>query len=381
MRKIKNLISTPKRTIISFTIVTATLSVVGAGTTLGIRVATKSNSIGSSSAEQIALVDVGTEVAAARLQETEFSYEDGQFVYEVEFYTDLDEYEYIIAADSGDILWKEWDLFDTAEAAAVSMITATSSTIGTTEKTTITTTAVTTTEENSTTTVSTSAVAQISLDDAKVIVLADAGVTSSDVSFTKEKLDREKGIWYYDLEFYTTDTEYDYEVNAETGEIESKEIDTLYSSSDSSTTNVTVELDTAKNTVLKDAGVSNSNVTFTKEKLDREKGTWYYDLEFYTTDTEYDYEVNAETGEIIGKEVEYILSNNGDDYIGIDAAKEIVLKNADISANDVIFTKAKLEKEDGIVVYEIEFIIDTVEYENTVQASDGTILEYDIDHI
>ncbi|MCD7959649.1 MAG: PepSY domain-containing protein, partial [Ruminococcus sp.] len=180
---------------------------------------------------------------------------------------------------------------------------------------------------------------------------------------------------------YTTDTEYDYEVNAETGEIESKEIDTLYSSSDSSTTNVTVELDTAKNTVLKDAGVSNSNVTFTKEKLDREKGTWYYDLEFYTTDTEYDYEVNAETGEIIGKEVEYILSNNGDDYIGIDAAKEIVLKNADISANDVIFTKAKLEKEDGIVVYEIEFIIDTVEYENIVQASDGTILEYDIDHI
>ena len=390
MRKMKNLFSTPKRTVISIAVMAAALGVVGAGTALGVRIAARSNSIGSASAEQIALADAGAEVAEARFQETEFSYEDGQFVYEVEFFTDLGEYEYTIAADDGDILWREWDLNDTAQAAAASISSTTVTAItDAAEETTATTT--TTAAENittATTTVAaensaaatTTAAAQISLDDAKTIALADADVANSDVTFTKEKLDRENGTWYYDLEFYTTDTEYDYEINAETGEIDSKEIDALRSSANSSSTNVAVELETAKNTALKDADVSNSDVTFTKEKLDRENGTWYYDLEFYSTDTEYDYEINAETGEISNKKVKSILNEStGGDYIGIDAAKEIALNDVGISADDVTFTKAKLEKEDGVAVYEIEFISGTTEYDYTIQAADGAILEYDID--
>lgn len=43
------------------------------------------------------------------------------------------------------------------------------------------------------------------------------------------------------------------------------------------------------------------------------------------------------------------------------------------------FSKAKLERDDGITVYEIEFYKDGVEYDYTINASNGNILEFDAD--
>ena len=40
-------------------------------------------------------------------------------------------------------------------------------------------------------------------------------------------------------------------------------------------------------------------LTFTKAKLTTEDGIKVYDVEFRTTDTEYEYEINAKTGKII----------------------------------------------------------------------------------
>lgn len=324
MRNIKTLFSTPKRTAISITVIVAFFAAAGASATLCIRAAAKSNSIGRAAAEQIALADVGAEVAAARFQETEFSYEDGQFVYEVEFYTDLGEYEYTIAATDGDILWREWDLNDTS-GSVTSIAETTTAVIDAAEEITVTTTAAVTANETTVTT-------------------AETTVTANKTTVTT----------------------------------------TSVAANNTTTTTAAaaqISLDDAKAIVLADAGVSNSDVTFTKEKLDREKGTWYYDLEFYTADTEYDYEVYVETGKIVSKDVKSILSDDtSSDFIGIDAAKEIALKDAGVSADLVTFTKAKLEKDDGISAYEITFLSGTVEYEYTIKAADGTILEYDIDH-
>lgn len=143
----------------------------------------------------------------------------------------------------------------------------------------------------------------------------------------------------------------------------------------------TISVETAKEKALADAGVSASAATFTKAKLDYDDGISVYDIEFYISGYEYDYEINAKTGAVRSKDIEAIGTasqpqNGGTaSYIGIEKAKSIALTHAGVS--DVTYTKAKMDRDDGQVVYEIEFRKDGMEYDYTIRATDGFILEYD----
>jgi len=66
-------------------------------------------------------------------------------------------------------------------------------------------------------------------------------------------------------------------------------------------------------------------------------------------------------------------------FIGEEKAKDIALEKAGISASDVIFKKTKLEKDDGIYQYEIEFRSGLTKYEADISATDGKILSWDTD--
>lgn len=114
-------------------------------------------------------------------------------------------------------------------------------------------------------------------------------------------------------------------------------------------------MDEAKKIALKDAGVNAKDATFTKTELDRDDGVWSYELDFYTDSAEYDYEVHAETGDIRSKESE-LFGNQGqtsqEGSITLDEAKSIAAKHAGFSVNDVSFSKAKLETDDGVTAYE-----------------------------
>ena len=65
--------------------------------------------------------------------------------------------------------------------------------------------------------------------------------------------------------------------------------------------------------------------------------------------------------------------------IGIDKAKQIAVSHAGIALSEAAFQKAKLEKDNGRTEYEIEFYHEGIEYDYTVDAASGKILEYDID--
>lgn len=73
-----------KKTTIT-TAVIAGAAVIIYGSLLGITHTIKNNSIGEAKAEQIAFSDSGTAISEARFRKTDFDFEDGQFVYEVEF--------------------------------------------------------------------------------------------------------------------------------------------------------------------------------------------------------------------------------------------------------------------------------------------------------
>lgn len=118
-------------------------------------------------------------------------------------------------------------------------------------------------------------------------------------------------------------------------------------------------------------------------------GFLVYDVEFYSGSTEYDYEINAQTGAIhsVDWDVENFSvpnggnagGNNSGASISADRAKQIALEHAGLSANSVPYIKAELDYEHGRLVYEIEFREGWMEYDYEIDANSGAVLKYEKD--
>lgn len=136
----------------------------------------------------------------------------------------------------------------------------------------------------------------------------------------------------------------------------------------------------AKEAALKHAGLTSQEVTFIKEELDYDDGITEYEIEFVTSTTKYEYEINAADGAVLGSSqepVEQIPENlQGQGVVSVDEAKEALLNHAGFQLEQVAFTKVELEQDDGVVEYEIEFYADGKEYSGKVNASTGAIMKY-----
>lgn len=148
-----------------------------------------------------------------------------------------------------------------------------------------------------------------------------------------------------------------------------------------------ISLDEAKQTALADAGAAADAVTFTKEKLDYDDGLSVYEIEFYTSTRAYEYEIDAATGVIISRSEETHHNNNGHSSHSVnehsvwdsEAVKAIAADHAGVSVEEVQFTKVKQDTEDGLAVFEVEFTKDGKEYEYTIDAATGAVLEFEVD--
>ena len=111
----------------------------------------------------------------------------------------------------------------------------------------------------------------------------------------------------YDVEFYAGNTEYDYEIDAATGEILSRDRDAenIDASAMNQTNTDVISESKAKQAALKHAGVKESEVTGLKVELDQDNGVYEYEVEFHVGTQEYSYEINAANGEIISYETDY----------------------------------------------------------------------------
>lgn len=67
------------------------------------------------------------------------------------------------------------------------------------------------------------------------------------------------------------------------------------------------------------------------------------------------------------------------DFIGEQKARDIALERAGITADDVIFNRIELERDDGIWKYEVEFRKENTEYDIDIKADDGAIISYETD--
>jgi uncharacterized membrane protein YkoI len=147
---------------------------------------------------------------------------------------------------------------------------------------------------------------KLTMEQAKEIALKHANLTSDEVSFIKVETDLDNGVEKYDIEFYYENKEYDYEINASDGQIIKYDYDVeSYNISEEQAANgesseITVEQ--AKEIALNHANLTSNQVTFVKNELDFDNGVKKYDIEFYYENKEYDYEIDANTGEILSYE-------------------------------------------------------------------------------
>ena len=270
---------------------------------------------------------------------------------------------------------------------------------------------------------------QIGAEAAKQIALAHAKVAQKDVTFIKAELDTEDGRAVYDIEFYSGNVEYDYDIDAVSGEIISNDFDIedysipVQSAAAPQQTEVPqqtavapapttpvannpsgdIGIERAKQIALSHAGLSQGSVSFVKAELDYEDGVKVYDIEFYSGNVEYDYEINAATGAIISvdRDIEnYSIPTAAPapaptpaptaaptpaptaapaptqpaapSTISADRAKQIALSHAGVGGAS--FTKVELDTDDGVAVYEIEFKVDNVEYDYEINAVSGAII-------
>ena len=161
----------------------------------------------------------------------------------------------------------------------------------------------------------------------------------------------------------------------------------------------------AKAAAVAHAGVKEAEITRYEVEMDYERGTMVYEIEFHHNGREYDYDIDAVTGEVLWSESErdddYRSAKQPqnsqnqqpqeqqnsqqqskpvpaeDGYIGKEAAKAAALAHAGLSEAQVSRMKCELDREDGRVVYEIEFKCDGMEYEYEIDASSGSVLKYD----
>lgn len=88
MKRIKECFSTPRRAVITSVCILAILAMVGTGTVLAAGAVAEHSSIGRGAAENYAFADAGIAPEDAAAIQTEFDFENGQFIYEVEFVAD-----------------------------------------------------------------------------------------------------------------------------------------------------------------------------------------------------------------------------------------------------------------------------------------------------
>lgn len=143
----------------------------------------------------------------------------------------------------------------------------------------------------------------ISEDEAKAIALKDAGLTEEEVTGIRVKLETDHGVREYEVDFYAGDKEYDYDIDAQTGEIRSKDMDIDKDFSKTKSAQTAVSEEEVKNMVME--RVPQAVEENIRMHLDYDDGRTIYEGSVICNGVEYDFEIDADSGEILEWEEEH----------------------------------------------------------------------------
>lgn len=246
----------------------------------------------------------------------------------------------------------------------------------------------------------------IPMEEAQEAALKAADIVAADADISATTLSEVAGAACYKVEFTSGEYAYAYTINAETGavmEMSSQEQNAQASGTQTETADPaatapaqtsapataqnatgtgTVDEAAAQKIALEHAGVKAADATITKSKLDYEDGRQVYDIEWYAGGAKYDYEIATDTGEIISSAYE-------EKTMGADS-KNVTVSEADAKktaldrvsgATDKDLYEWKLDYDDGRPEYEGKIIYGGTEYEFTIDAATGSVMEWDAEKV
>ena len=163
-----------------------------------------------------------------------------------------------------------------------------------------------------------------------------------------------------------------------------------------------IDIETAKEIALKTVGLTEDQVILKQTETDTDDGRKIIEIDFFVPgEVKYEYDIDEETGAILEQDIDLWEADDDAEYADlIKAAKDgitdvaeavkgeiselqaktIALKDAGLKADEVRITKCKRDEDDGVWQFEIELkLADGTEYDYEIKASDGTIVDKDVD--
>ncbi len=152
----------------------------------------------------------------------------------------------------------------------------------------------------------------------KEIIIDNMEVSSSDVYFESIELETDKN--YYEVEIYYQNKDYEYKIDAKEGKViytdfgkngNNNDIGNVDSNESANgnidSNNAKISSQEARNIALDHAKLDISVVKMVKCESEYDNGILVYEVDFTYDNYEYDYKVNANTGEIISFDKDNIL--------------------------------------------------------------------------
>ena len=258
----------------------------------------------------------------------------------------------------------------------------------------------------------------ISMEAAQEVALKAANIAAEDAAISATTLNEVAGTSCYKVEFTSGDYAYAYTVNAETGavmEMSSRDknaVDTQAqteatapaaasdttpaqnsattqsqspATASSQTVTGTVNEETAQKIALEHAGVKATDATITKSRLDYEDRRQVYEIEWYAGGKKYDYEIAVDTGEVLSsgydeKTAGWSGSNSNNVTASEADAKQTALGRVSGATEKDIY-EWQFDYDDGRPEYEGKIIYGGTEYDFTIDASSGAVIEWEAESV
>lgn len=279
----------------------------------------------------------------------------------------------------------------------------------------------------------------IGIEAAKETALKSAGLTEDQADFSTAGLDSRDGTFFYQVNFEAEGMEYDYAIDAVTGVVieensvaaddgaeaagaAASEAETSGAAADDGAEAVgaaaskdaagdaasgavqasgaaqaseaaqtsaaaqnasdsgMIGEEKAKEIALNHAGLTEDQTQRLWVKRDYDDGRSIYEVEFYGEGRdEYDYEIDAVTGEIVAFDTDLhdhgTAPSEGQSQVSEEQVRQTVLERVPGASAENIFLH--LEWDDGRLEYEGELIYDNMEYEFKIDAYSGAVTEWE----
>lgn len=212
----------------------------------------------------------------------------------------------------------------------------------------------------------------IGLERATNVALQNAGYTESEVTGLRGHYDRDDNLKIYEIEFYADGFEYDYKVAAEDGTILEANRELTNQINGGTTGQNSSQGITSENN--QQSGNSSNNQSDNSSQTQNNQSSSAGQSQTQQSSG------SSQAQQSSGSSQEQQTADSSQ-YIGTEKAKQIALNHAGVSSSSATFTKTKLDRDDGIYVYEIEFISGEIDYDYEINATTGNVISFDTESI